>query len=183
MKMKPKIQEIVLDIYFVLLLISLLVKLEDIRELSDALIYGSTLILILHIWWGAFIALRYIQAKKGFFIRLLEIFMLSVLLPVPFFIRSKETWALLLCVFFILVIWWYLLLYGLANKKIIKKYIRKKIKYKMVAPILFLLLYVLLGVFKSEFGYLILSFLTFLGQIVFALFLFKIKKVYEVIQN
>ena len=156
---------------------------KTIHTLSGIFIYGSTLVLFLHIWWGARVVIKYLKLKVNIINYLLEIIMLIILYFILSYINDKEAWALLFSLFFLLALTWYLLLNKLVRKEVFKRYIKKKIRYEVPVIPLFSILYVLLKLFASENMHLILSVATFAIQIFLSVNLFKVKKVYKIVKN
>lgn len=179
---KYRIESTIFHIYFLALLFIMLLRYKSIKNLPDIFIYGATIILILHIWWGAFFIVKYHKLQDSLILFFLNLIMLIVLFFVPFVIKTKELWALIFSLFFALAIIEYSVLYDKTSKNSIRRYIKKKISYEILAPLLFLLLYVLFKFFKSGLLFLILCIAVFAGQIFFVIFLSRIKKVYKIIK-
>lgn len=74
---------IILNLYFISLLFLLILKNEAIKTLQGTFIFGSTLIILLHIWWGAWVIVRDIKLGGNPTILFLSIIMLLVLVFVP----------------------------------------------------------------------------------------------------
>ncbi len=172
-----------LNVYFIVLLFVLILKYKSIQTLPEIFIYGSTIIIMLHIWWGAFIIVKYLKLKSNPALFLLNLMMLISLFFIPFLIQKVALWALTFSLFFGLVIVGYSILYNLNDKENTRAYIRKKIHYEMLAPLLFLLLYLFLRFIESESLFLILCMIVFVGQILFTIFLFRIKRVYDIVKH
>lgn len=181
LKNKVRMELTIINVYFIILLILLTFRYRFIESLADFFIYASTIILVIHIWWGAFFIINHLRLKETPTLLFLNIVMLIILFFEPFVLGNMAIWALFFSIFFTLVIAEYFILYKMTSNYIIKEYIKKKVRYGITAPFLFLLLYALLLISKSYPYILVLSIITFLGQIFFALFLFKIKKVYRII--
>lgn len=88
-------------------------------------------------------------------------------------------WVLLLSVFFAIAVLFYSVEYRSTKEDNVKEYTRKKREYSWIAFLFFLLLTLFFTFFKSGKIVLVMCAVIFISQILFALFIFKIKRYIE----
>src|SRR3989338_3003758 len=128
MKQNLDLERKIVHAYFILLLIILFFRYSAIKTLPIFFIYLSTIILIVHIWWGAYVSIKYVGEGSNLLL-FWNAIMLIVLFGVPFIFESIAEWSLFLGIFFALAIVGYFIVYKNVAKRSIKNYIEKKIMY------------------------------------------------------
>jgi len=165
-------------IFILTLLISSNHKISDTGTL---LIYISTWILTLHVWLGANYIIKHLKPEKHFINYILNIIALGCLISAVFFFDNFIFWCLLLTILFSAAVLQYKVINRNSHDSSVIEYTAQKIKCDVFAIPVFFSLALLAYIFK-DISYFIffLQVITLLLQLVFAIWLILIKKVYSI---
>jgi len=170
----------ILNSFVTLLLVVLISLIKQNKNIGDWLIYFSTWILIVHIGVGANYMIKYLKQKDNFFNSLLDFVLLICMFFGVLFFNRLVIWGILFAVFFTIAIIKYRIVYLCTRNERIKEYISKKVKNEITTIPLFTLLAILAYIFDDNL--LIIRFLqgmVLLFQFFFVVWLVFVKKVYS----
>lgn len=172
---------IVLHAYFVFLLVLLYLSKNKIADVGIFLMYLSTLIIVLHVWLGAYYIIKYLKPSENIINYILDLFLLGFLLAVTAYFHKLVIWSILLaCLFSLVMVKYVVIRYSTLDKKV-KEYTIKKIRNEIYVVPLLILLAAFAHLFKNnELAIFLLQVIVLLFQIFFAVWIIFIKKVYSI---
>ena len=173
-----------LNIFIIILLVTLLLLINKIKDAGILLVYISTWILILHIWLGAYYIIRYLKQENTIINYVLDLAPLICMLIGVLSFHRLEIWGASFAILFTFAITKYKIINLSARNKLIKEYTNKKIRNEIVSVPLLIFLAVSAYMFKENITIIrFLQIMTLLSQFFFVVWLAYIKKVYSIFRK
>ena len=179
---KTKIK--LLNTFMLFLLAVLIFSVREVMDFGIFLIYISTCILVLHIWLGAYYAVKFLKSEENLRNYILDAsILICLMLGIINFYRIIA-WGVLFALLFILVMVKYRIAYLSSKERKIKDYLSKKIRNEFVVAPLFAIFAWLAYAFKgSNMVILSLQIFALFFHVFFAVWMICIKKVYLSLGN
>ena len=181
---ESKTMILLLNIVMVFLLLLLALATDKISNKGVLLIYISTWIIVLHIWLGAHYIVKYLKVKIDIWNVLLDIVPLVCMTLAVINFYRLTLWSSLFAILFTVAIIKYGRVYLSSKDQRIKEYTLKKIKNEVIAVPLLIFLAVYASLFERNSSAMIfIQSITLAFQILFAVWLIHIKKVYKIFKE
>jgi len=180
MRRANRLQLICINLTAIALLILLFYNLLAPYKIEHYFIAAATLIMIVHIWWGARLYIKNVEYTRNLLDLLIDVLLVGLLAIAMFSLNTVVRWFIVFGTFFAIVIIKYTMGLFRTEESKVEMYIKTKIKIESLVVLLFYFSAIMGSVFDYWWVPVFLSMAVFLAQIPFIYWLVFRKGVYKI---